>query len=132
MPLDDAVVLEAVIDVSSERPRVAYLRDITYLEVAAEMAAEQPMDEEAAPETARAGDETPEVSDGAGGHEMASKELENKDLETRELDFGDKPDGGRVEGAPEEAPVVRPATPAPEEGKDRRIGRWSSGQGGPR
>lgn len=124
--LSDRIVLEAVIDVASERPRVAYLRDVTLEEMAGALRssvalalAELEETQEPAPEP------EPEV------------------VEAPPPSFGDL-----NLGQPKQPdPIVRPATspvesesqgpPAPAaagggspgQGTDRRLGRWTTGKG---
>lgn len=138
-PLADRMVLEAVIDVASERPRVAYLRDVTLEEIAtalgdslaaraAESAqrepdegAEGPTDSEAAPA------EKQDPAAGAGAAPGSANKSANGNL-------GDRNTGGPIQereprvGSPE-GPPAPAAEPVERTGVDRRLGRWTTGKG---
>ena len=134
------MVLEVVVDVSSLRPRVACLRDVTlgaYREPARGDEAEGREDEggERAP-----GEEESGAHDEAGepGHEGAGAPDADLDLSS-DLDMGTGLDLGGPEA---EAPGTSPAPggdagSAPDgsgasESVDRRIGRWRARKGGSR
>ncbi len=133
-PLEHMTVLEAVLDLSENRPRVAYLRDVTYLPVLQRVAVSAVT--EAAP-----GALDPGVDSGAAfvdanrlegdpattaGRFPASEEGARPGSgrsPSARMDFGDLDLGGP-------APDTEPAPSggdAPREGRDRRIGRWTSG-----
>lgn len=129
--LDDVVVYDAVIDVASQRPRVAMLRDVTMLELARRLSESADRDalEESLGEAfdlALAADREAEV--GAPG-DRASDEGGSGG---RSLRLSRAPDsfGGRDEG--EDAGGggdTSGGEPAGEEEQrfvDRRIGRWTS------
>lgn len=125
--LRDRVVLEAVIDLSEERPRLAYLRDVTYLEsaeVVEELAARagEEAGAEAESELERAADLSLEAGmadvelemdaglEGGGGLDLSPMEL------SAGLDLGIGPSSEDDAAGP-----ARQETPA---GVDRRVGRW--------
>lgn len=125
--LGDRVVLDAVIDVSSERPRVAYLRDVTsmpaamamYARLPAPEPAEEEMDAPESPAGASATRSTPGAP--AGGPGGANQGRSPTPLPPR-------PGAGR--GSTPTAPSSRPAGRATGEGPDRRVGRWTIGKQG--
>jgi DNA uptake protein ComE-like DNA-binding protein len=142
--LADRVVLEAVIDVSSERPRVAYLRDMTMLEPARAMAAELAVEEPAAEPTEEpaptgtavntggtgAGDQRPAGHDLnlSSGTDHGFGDLHLGDLHVGDLNLGAGPAKGPIQE--ETGPVGPPApTPSPTP-VDRRLGRWTTGKTG--
>lgn len=131
--LTDRVVLEAVIDIASERPRVAYLRDVTLAETAATLAAELaaeafPFDEPVTPDLAEAGTvDAPEAAEPDGrGLDLSS----GLDRGFADLNLGGSSPAANSSttapemGPPPETSSVRAAQP----GVDRRVGRWTTGQ----
>lgn len=133
--LADRVVMEAVIDVSSRRPRVAYLRDVTNLDGAWAMRSRLPEPKESEP----AVEETPEPERAQAG---PPKPDEGFDFNPGGS-MGDepkKPAGAKAGGGAPKAPGTGGAGAAPGakesrpagSGPDRRTGRWTTGakQGG--
>jgi hypothetical protein len=135
-PARDRVVLEAVIDLSGERPRLAYLRDVTHLEsvelveslraesAAGDERAERPL-ERAADLELESGMEEIEMDPGAGVELEAGLDLgaglgseAGGDLELSPLDLGGPGPGGG--GRDERAGSGKGAG----SGVDRRVGRW--------
>lgn len=110
LTLRQPMMLEAVVDVSSERPRVAYLRDVTYL-AAARAAKGVP-----GVERVNAASEDPKMANEnltkAPGLQDSGTESGNNDvIETSEpLSTGDDV----------------PSVSLPAKSRDRRIGRWTS------
>jgi hypothetical protein len=104
-PLVDRVVVEAVIDVASERPRVAYLRDIS---MAAAAQAFGPMN--SAPPEAEVAEREPASATPAVPVSSVSDDTQD------------------VTPHPESPvqPTQPPPAPAADE-KDPRLGRWTSG-----
>jgi DNA uptake protein ComE-like DNA-binding protein len=133
--LQERMVLETVIDVASERPRVAYLRDVTMMEAAGIMGEElakkadvtEAREVGTSAETAKGPNVT--AAEGGSGLDMdASLKL------NASLDFGGEPapeavssSSGGSESGTATGPMVPPPAAAPVEGKDRRIGRWRGG-----
>lgn len=117
--LRDRLVLEAVIDVSSLRPRVAYLRDVTHLDLAFRLDALRP---------------EAELADIADDDDLADPVPMDDDVMTMRdaptFEPFDEPVGDPTEG---DAPLdPQPATEAAEtfdEGEDRRVGRWCARSG---
>jgi len=133
--LSDRMVLEAVIDVSSERPRIAYLRDVTLEELAGALrasippvpeVAKDPGIEEAAPESSPSppAGASPITSGGSmssgGGSKLTARKPPDPIQRT-------PPTGGAQPGPP--APPDTGAEP-PAQGVDRRLGRWTTGATG--
>lgn len=111
--LQDRVVLEAVIDVSSERPRVAYLRDVSVAAAARQIGPLRPPaaepETEAKPENAApAASPTPERAVSSSRERPARATEEARE----ESEQADAPDGPGASGVPE---------------KDPRLGRWTPG-----
>lgn len=136
-PLRDRIVLDAVLDVSSERPRVAYMREVTLLETARAMdrrlAAESEDEEPAEPDPAAEADPSPAPSsaDRPGGASRRSADPAGGAREPA----GDNPSpndgpssGNRADREGESASTAGGggARPTP---KDRRRGRWTAGGG---
>ncbi len=125
--LDERMVLEAVIDVASERPRVAYLRDVTLLDAAAVLGASL-----AAQDEGKKDDRTPEETADTGKEAAgAGLDMDASLKMSAGLDFGNKEaSSAPTARAGESAPVVKAeapeSAPAP---KDRRIGRWTGRTG---
>ncbi len=146
--LRDRIVVEAVIDVASERPRVAYLRDITMLEAATSLyesllaggedePLEEPGDEAPVPDPARPSVARRPAAAGSaepGGPRAAAA------WEAPAAEFSpDTPDSGDLDPMTAEFPRMGPSdldrlkadppdTPPPA-GIDRRLGRWTTGKG---
>lgn len=125
--VSDRVVLEAVIDLSGSRPRLAYLRDVTYLEEAKLIAQLREAQgegivAESASELERAADlelesEMEEVeleidgslgAEGGGGLDLSPMDMSG------DLNLGGPGRAGGAEPAEKEVPS----------GVDRRVGRW--------
>jgi hypothetical protein len=136
--LADRVVLEAVIDVASERPRIAYLRDVTL-----EDQVERLLGAEGEPgEPPIAVEQEPlPVAEERGGLKLGGLELDTDlDLSSGmnkgfgDLDLGGKNDKPEAKGRPKPREAgPEPVSPAPAAGVDRRVGRWTAGakpQGG--
>ncbi len=105
-PLRGAVTWEAVIDLSSPRPRVAYLRDVSWLAatamVAAGAAGEEEPQEEPQAEPAAEAPEPPEPAADPPGQPSPDPQV--------------SPGGEAAAASPQEAAPTR-----------RRIGRWTAG-----
>lgn len=145
-PLRDRVVLEAVLDISSLRARVAYLREVTLLPTARLLAVadaaredrEQGFDQKPTGTEERASEVTEESSPDASHTELDRQALAPQRLD--EEDGGARA-GGQDEGsgsggvddgsAPAGSQEAR-APGAPPAARDRRIGRWAPGTGGSR
>lgn len=130
-PLRDRMVVDAVLDVSSERPRVAYLRDVTALPTAlalsglAEPAGEPPVGTELEAAGASPGPASPAPAGVTPGTVTGSRSSTRPSADggaNREPPGGDRADtrGG--------APDARGDRARPEP-KDRRRGRWTAGGG---
>lgn len=122
LALDDVVVYDAVIDVASQRPRVALLRDVTMLELARRLSASPDRDlereslEEAfelVVEAGRAAEVAERAEGPADDGRMAGR---------RSLQLSRAPGAGTQ---PEE-PVTDAAGDEEQRFVDRRIGRWTS------
>lgn len=126
-PLRYPVILEAVIDVSGRRPRVAYLRDVTYLSAAKELSERrEPREEE---EPAPSGDESAMRPDPAESGERTAaprpqppRSRVGTESRVRTPDATPAP-----EQAPPPATEAAPASRTPSPFQDRRIGRWTTG-----
>ncbi|MFN0132318.1 MAG: helix-hairpin-helix domain-containing protein [Phycisphaerales bacterium] len=123
-PLERRMVLEAVLDVASERPRVAYLREIGPLEGRPRATGQEDEDTTGSDRSAAASTQPPAAT--ARGSTARAPES-----------------GSSEPPANPPAPVAPDATaspslpPRPDEGEaapvDRRVGRWASpGDGAPR
>lgn len=134
-PLRNVVVLEAVIDAAGERPRIAYLRDITYLNLAMEYGMEWEAKviekQGAVPRLAEPAPPEPQErprlrgESGFAGGERRAGRGRSGGLELGGLNFGDAEEE-RAEPPKEEKPKrVEPRTPV-----DRRTGRWKAPEGG--
>ncbi len=139
-PLTDRVVLEAVIDVASERPRVAYLREVTLEKAMASVYAstkgedgEHPTTDvdDGAPPPAPTGPTGP-TGDTGGLHLDTDLHL------STDLDLGSGMDKGVADlnlGASGASGPIDKGTAAPTgasegaAGVDRRVGRWTVGGG---
>lgn len=130
-PLRDRIVVDAVLDVSSERPRVAYLRDVTVLPTALALgrlaeASSDPRDElDAAGSPPGGAPPTPGLTGGPprSGAGSGSPPRSSADGGANgEPRGGDRSDtrGGASDASGDSA---RP------EPKDRRRGRWTAGGG---
>lgn len=125
LELDQRIVAEVVIDVSGDRARIAYLRDVTWLGDALEIhtvaAREQAADPERwydfpDPFAPMVADEGPE-DDGASFERPSDRaDQQRRDLRRNRPETGDT----RMEQA---VPPTEPTSPP--EGQDRRIGRWN-------
>ena len=116
--LDRAVILEAVIDIAGDVPRIAYLRDVTHLQSARRLAREVELREKERDETdaVRVEVDTPDESP---ANELGTDEMNNADSVTDES----LPD---VKDTLEDAGVGRRdgEESGPPKLMDRRIGRW--------
>ncbi|MFM9994418.1 MAG: ComEA family DNA-binding protein [Phycisphaerales bacterium] len=138
-PLRDRIVLDAVLDVSSERPRVAYLREVTLLDTARAMdrrLAGEAVDEDAlepgpAAEAEPVPPPTPEPSERRGTSPRRpagpSGGPRNEARDNRGPNDG-PPGGDRADRESESASSAEggSARPTP---TDRRRGRWTAGGG---
>jgi DNA uptake protein ComE-like DNA-binding protein len=140
--LRDRIVLEAVIDVASERPRVAYLREVTLLDPARRALARSGEDggEASERDTANRGAEAAPPADEDVGAEgppppsrlgrVPSRLIAAEEHLNERLGLGvaeDLDDGFDAEVAESEAALQN--AEAPEPGQDRRIGRWNPAGG---
>ena len=134
----ERIVLEAVIDVSSLRPRVAMLRDVTHVALARRLGADVKAalpDESEAADTAATPEplKKPSAADTAArenaGHDLDLDGLELDDLEPTETST--PPDiSSPSEGQPDKDTSRGSTTPAGSSA-DPRVGRWTTGgQGG--
>jgi DNA uptake protein ComE-like DNA-binding protein len=125
-PLEDAVIWEAVIDLTDPRPRIAYLRDVTLLGTAARLVAgafaeDLPPDDDLEP----GDDVAPEDARSPGG----ASERPGGTAERSST----APTTRRADPAPEDAPEDAPdshGTPSEADGsgsRGRRVGRWVTG-----
>ncbi len=122
LSISERVVLDAVIDVSSQRPRVAYLRDVTLMDTAAAMRRSILA---ARSERETLADEAPGVAEPEAVPGPPSRPGSGRRAVPA------RPVASGVPGG-DDAP---PEPPAPPEARDRRLGRWiadSNGQGGGR
>lgn len=117
-PMINPVIWEAVIDLSSPQPRVAYLRDISVLQAAAQIALEatlsQPSDFEPQSEEAvdsAAADESPADEEPAEAEDESADPAESNDS---------------AEAKDDQAKEAAPTT-QPQPKSRRRIGRWIGG-----
>lgn len=150
-PLSDRVVYEAVIDVSSRRPRVAYFRDVTVLPGAYAMytaaSVRQPTAEVDPPVSQDEAKEPP--MDGApedsglkidAGLKFEGLDLSGGGQKSRQDALGADPtvsgdssgvgDGSAGKGEVGSAASAPRGTGIPSGARDRRIGRWTTGAGG--
>ncbi len=146
--LKDRVVLEAVVDVASERPRVAYLRDVTLEKAMASVyAAARPVDPSdeppapvpAAPTGAAGAAAATGAAAGSGLHMDTDLNM-STDLDLSsgmDKGFGDLKLGSADAVNPIETGAQGPSgvtggssSPAPDPGVDRRVGRWTTGPKG--
>ena len=143
--LMDRVVVEAVIDISSARPRVAYLRDLTLMDVGwairDEIVEAQLWELGSDDRTAR--DDTPgeelESADAyaeltvGGSIQRGARTGPSSGVGRRSMRTGNGPERevGAAPGvsADEEEDTTGRAQDVPESGPDRRLGRWTTGQG---
>jgi DNA uptake protein ComE-like DNA-binding protein len=118
--LQDRVVLEAVIDIASERPRVAYLRDITLLPVARALA----WDLEPPDETSLWAGDREQWDPGRLWQEVPG------DLLSAPAP-GSRPDNAapdaRISELPLQGPIQADASDSGSAAGDPRIGRWTPG-----
>ncbi len=136
--LKDRVVLEAVIDVSSKRARVAYLREVTMLALAGDLA-EVATERERAKNEAEGTDIAPATVDSGmptaaapPGTDVRPSGLEmDTELDMPDLDMraeAKEVGASAVERGGEEVAGRAPSGAAPaQEGKDLRVGRWRAG-----
>jgi DNA uptake protein ComE-like DNA-binding protein len=143
-PLRDRVVLEAVLDVSSLRARVAYLRDSTLVPTARLLAIADAAREDrdglseqnpiSSEETSPRG---PEESSPDADHTeldrqaLASQRLDREDGGGQEGEESGGEGDGRSAGAePGAGGQEGSASAAPPAARDLRVGRWTPGSGG--
>ncbi len=139
-PLAQRMVLDAVLDVTSERPRVAYLRDVTLLDTA--LAMERTLsaeDDEPAPEP-----EPPDLEPPGPASDSttpaATSPASRGPTEPRSPGAGRNPspeevappsgnpaDTGGSDRSGGSGGGARPPPSPPPEPKDRRLGRWTTG-----
>jgi hypothetical protein len=126
-PLERRMVLDAVLDVTSERARVAYLRDVTLLETA--LAMERVL--AASDEEEGAGTDEDAAEAGTGGPPVPPRE---SPVASGGPEVGGDapatPGTNAAPGQPEAAtggPPVPPAASPKAEPRDRRLGRWTPG-----
>lgn len=126
LELDQRIVAEAVIDISGERARIAYLRDVTWLGDALKIhtiaTEEQAIDPEqwydfpdpfAGPVAASGGE------DDGSSFERPSDRADQQRRELRR----NRPEVGEPQTERRALPPTQPT--APGQGQDRRIGRWN-------
>lgn len=119
-PLRPRVVLEAVIDVSSQRARVAYLRDISSLDAAREVLGDAGLGEELlVPDSS----DTPGEAEDSGVDETSGEPEVGRDRSGRGGRLPTPGVGGNADGGREGVGA---------ELRDRRIGRWTTGGDGAR
>lgn len=144
--VSDRVILEAVIDISSKRPRVAMLRDVTWLPLARSMHLN--VDTSAAePETTTSGSNTPgsrASMNSAGSTEIGATRTRGDGDDMMPGANDDEDLMSTPEDAPLDGETERGEAQAPEGSNgtlgttnrgasgDRRIGRWSTPSGGGR
>ncbi|MFG0327719.1 MAG: ComEA family DNA-binding protein [Phycisphaerales bacterium JB037] len=150
-PLRERMVVEAIIDVASQRPRIAYLRDVTALdamrqledegaelfESLGEEVAEAPIEDPFDPAAVRLDEGDGELAEGSltenGGGEDADRpgritRLSNRVGSNRmETDGGGGSRVSRVRARGGESEAAETDLPA---AVDRRIGRWTTRSGG--
>jgi hypothetical protein len=135
MRLERRIVLDVIIDVASQRARVAFMRDVTHADLTRFLRSRLGADADGNPDGDPGGDpggDRVARPAGAGGprHDEAP---DRRPDHLVDLDFGGAPEPGAPAAAPDEAP--RPsAEPAPalEDEPvfiDRRRGRWTTGGG---
>ncbi len=140
-PLERRMVLDAVLDVTSERARVAYLRDVTLLETA--LAMERVLAASDEEEDARAEENGAEPQpEATRGNDSARRPQASFDKpadppgepaapsgETpAPSGYSAKPDRSGEGGA--ETGAIPSAAPQRAEPRDRRLGRWTPGGSG--
>lgn len=137
--MEHKVVLEAVIDVAGRRPRIAYLRDVTYLEAAKQLAARH--EAAAAPDAGarQEADRPPAASEGDGGVKAGSgregamapasrARAEREAMPESRVPMPGSEKGGAAPGEGRSA-APEPAPSGASKPRDRRIGRWTAGGG---
>lgn len=134
-PLEGRIVLEAIVDLASERARVAYLRDVTLLDFAAARIAaaeEASVNSDDAPLTNEPPEDgpTPRASNfsrGSGGLNTSRLDPAERGLDGSE-GFGNEPDhsGGEDGGMDVGLDAPRTDAGASNPPADARIGRWTS------
>ena len=147
--LTDRVELEAVIDVASEQPRVAYLRDVTLVKAmvsvyAASRRAEKESDD-GFPEQSPTGPVGATGSSGEqppGGPHMDTDLHLSSDLSmssgtdqgSGDLNLGGTDPGSPIDKGTSDSPSASdgpsPSVPPSDPGVDRRVGRWTTGGAG--
>jgi hypothetical protein len=134
----ERIVLEAVIDVSSLRPRVAMLRDVTHVALARRLGADvkaalpdepDATDTPATPEPPKTTSTADTAARESAGHDLDLGGLELDDLEPTETST--PPDiSSPSESQPDKDTSPGSTTPAGSSA-DPRVGRWTTGgQGG--
>jgi DNA uptake protein ComE-like DNA-binding protein len=136
-PPADLVVYDVVIDLSAPRPRVAYLRDVTWLATTARIAAGMGPQDEEGPQ-GDGGEDLPEPVETAAAADADGEDGEPAAADDPLADAGDEParDMPAFEQPIGEEPVraggaVDSPPPAPPSGAQAptrtRIGRWTAG-----
>jgi DNA uptake protein ComE-like DNA-binding protein len=132
----DRLVLEAVIDVASERPRVAYLRDVT-MEAAAESIRNELIASgtwgESDPESEASSPEPGSDAPGVRGAPKPAADAGTPDFSPGGGVSGDltplDPALARLERSELERWLEGAEENEPDPGVDRRLGRWRTGKG---
>lgn len=136
--LEDRIVLEAVVDVSSQRPRVAYLRDVTNLDLAfglhrmlrnetseADVLLDEPGEDDAVSLDDREGlSEDLTLADAPTYDPFDDAPVLDEPIDDEPI--SDEDTDREPEAAGDTAPVEGGGD-AIDEGVDRRIGRWKPG-----
>lgn len=118
--LDRAVVLEAVIDIAGDVPRVAYLRDITLLQTARRLAREIQLREDD-------GDSGAESEDVEEGEDALSILAPSSAVKENEPNMGDESIEASNDASDADSVSSNRNEPAsPPRLMDRRLGRWKN------
>jgi len=126
-PLGDRIIVEAVLDVSSERARVAYLREITLADAARALGplravTPQPKRTDSAPdESAPSGPEVQDPAISSTPGESAGERWARERAEARSARNTPPADAPGGDAGAEDAPLSQSE-------KDPRTGRWTPGQ----
>ncbi|MBT8485702.1 MAG: helix-hairpin-helix domain-containing protein, partial [Phycisphaerae bacterium] len=132
-PLVDPVVYEAVVDLVDPTARIAYLRELTLLPVAAALVAhadpvddddDPPLEDDPAPAPG-ADDPAPTTEDTVTGRDMPSSfATGGRELDSR----ADDPDPIDATATETRAPVTPASPDTPASPARRRVGRWQGGR----
>lgn len=125
--LQHRMVVEAVIDVASMRPRIAYLRDVTLLETVRLINASAAENEPASDSVADELEPLP-----AEDEPVLNETPFAGDLEFRSRDGGEREANAERSDPPEDSETRGPEADTTSEGVDRRIGRWTTRKAGDR